>query len=364
MSIIVSIIIFGIVILIHEYGHYITAVKSGILVEEFAIGMGPIIWKKEKGETVYTIRALPLGGFCKMLGEDEDVKSERAFNSKGVWVRILVISGGVIMNTILAFVIFFGFNAFKGYVEPVVYSVMEGYPADEAGLEKGDRIYSVDGHKVTTHSELSLRLSDAANEDIANGETPAIDLVYIKDGEKIETNLELKQDTLSNRYIIGFNMNKKNGFLQDTEGYEEYEEATIWETVKATTNDIVFVVESTIYGLSKLFTSKEAFNQVAGPIGIIGAIGSTYDQSVETSGFGLAVMNMLYILGLISANLAAFNFLPIPALDGGRLVFLLYEAVTGRQVPPEKEGTVHFIGFAILLIFAAVVAFNDILRLL
>lgn len=361
MAIIVSLLIFGFVIMVHEFGHYITAVKSGILVEEFAIGMGPIIWKKQKDETLYTLRAFPIGGFCKMLGEDEDDRSERSFNSKNVWKRILVISGGVIMNIIIAFVIFFGFNAYSGFTEPIVKTVMEDYPADIAGLESGDRIYSVDGYKISTQSELSLRISEASSEDLANGEEPNIDLVYIRDGDKYETDLPLQLDTLSNRYVIGFNVDAKTGiFGKEVEGYDK---ANVFETVKATYNDMFFVVESTIYGLTQLFTAPDALSQVAGPIGIVNAIGDTYDNSVQTGGLTMALYNMLYIMGLISANLAVFNLLPFPALDGGRLVFLFIEAITGKQVAPEKEGMIHFIGFIILIGFALVVAFSDIYKM-
>ncbi len=361
MSILVSLLIFGLVILVHEYGHFIAAVKSGILVEEFAIGMGPLLFKKQGKETLYTVRAFPIGGYCKMLGEDEDNQSERSFNSKSVWVRILVISAGVIMNAILAFIIFFGFNIKQGFVEPVVYTVIEGYPAAEAGLQKGDRIYSVDGYKIGTPNELTLRLSDASNQDLANGEEPVIDLVYIRDGEKIQTDMALKKDKLGQRYIIGFNLNRKTGFLgEEVEGFEK---ASFGETLSDTFSDMAFVVESTIYGLTKLFTADDALNQMAGPIGLIDAMGEAYDDSVETGGYTMAFYNMLGIMGLISANLAVFNLLPIPALDGGRLVFLLIEAVTGKQVPPDKEGFIHFVGFALLMALALVIAFSDIYKL-
>ncbi len=362
MSILVSLLIFGLVIIVHEYGHFITAVKSGILVEEFAIGMGPLIFKKQGKETLYTVRALPIGGYCKMLGEDEDNVSDRAFNSKGVWARILVISGGVIMNAILAFIVFFGFTLNQGFIEPVVYSVNEGYPAYDAGLQKGDRIYSIDGYKIGTQEELSLRLSDASNKDLDNGEEPVVDLVYVRDGEKIQTDMALKKDKTGKRYIIGFNVNRKSGLLgEEVEGFEK---ATFVETIDAAVDDMSFVVESTVYGLTKLFTSKDALNQMAGPIGLIDAMGNSYETSVETGGFSMAFYNMVYIMGLISANLAVFNLLPIPALDGGRLVFLLIEAITGRQVPPDKEGTIHFVGFVLLMTLALVVAMSDIYKLI
>lgn len=361
MALIVSLLIFGFVITVHEFGHYITAVKSGVLVEEFAIGMGPIIWKKQGKETLFTLRVFPIGGFCQMLGEDEDDRSERSFNSKSVWKRIIVISGGVMMNIIIAFIIFFGFNAYSGFTEPVVKTTLEGYPADIAGLEPNDRIYSVDGYKISTQSELSLRISQASSNDIKKGEDPIIDLVYVRDGEKIETELPLQLDTMTNRYILGFNVSGKTGiFGKEVEGYDK---ATLLETIKASYNDMFFVVESTIYGITQLFTTPDALSQVAGPIGIVDAIGDTYDQSVETGGFSMAFYNMIWIMGLISANLAVFNLLPIPALDGGRLVFLFIEAITGKQVPPDKEGMIHFIGFVVLIGFALVVAFSDIYKL-
>ncbi len=361
MSILVSLLIFGLVIIVHEYGHFIAAVKSGILVEEFAIGMGPLIYQKQGKETLYSVRAFPIGGYCKMLGEDEDNRSDRAFNAKSVWARIWVISAGVVMNSILAFIIFFGFNLKQGFVEPVVYAANEGYPAAEAGLQKGDRIYSVDGYKIGTQEELTLRLSDASKVDVANGEEPVVDLVYIRDGEKIQTDMALKKDITGKRYVIGFNVNRKTGLLgEEVEGFEK---ATLGDTVKATFGDMAFVVESTIYGLGKLFSSKDALDQMAGPIGLIGAMGDSYENSVETGGLSMAFYNMIYIMGLISANLAVFNLLPIPALDGGRLVFLLIEAITGKQVPPDKEGAIHFVGFALLMSLAVVVAVSDIYKI-
>ncbi len=361
MSIIVSLLIFGIVIIVHEFGHFITAVKSGIKVEEFAIGMGPLIWSKQGKETLYSVRLFPIGGYCKMEGEDQANMSPSSFNSKSVWARMWVISGGVIMNTILAFIIFFSINLYTGFREVVVHSVIEGYPAEAAGLQPGDEIYSVDGYKVETQEELSLRLSDASTEDLAKGEEPVIDLIYKREGEKYQVEMPLMKDIATGRYIIGFNVSAKTGVLgEEVEGFEK---ATLIETVDSAIDDMFFVVESTIYGLRNLFTQSNPVQQVAGPIGIIGAIGSTYEETVETSGAGLALLNMVYIMGLISANLAVFNLLPIPALDGGRLVFLFIEAVTGKRVPPDKEGFVHFVGFVVLMAFALVVAFSDIYKL-
>ncbi len=361
MPIIVSLIIFGIVIIVHEFGHFITAVKCGIRVEEFAIGMGPLLWSKQGEETLYSVRLFPIGGYCKMEGEDQDNMSEKSFNSKSVWKRIIVISGGVIMNAVLAFIIFFGFNSYNGFREVAVHSVIEGYPAEEAGLQPGDEIYSVDGYKVQTQAELSLRLSDASTKDLANGEEPVIDLVYIRDGEKYQVDMPLKKDLASGRYIIGFNVGAKSGvFGEEVEGFEK---ATLGETIDATFDNMFFVVESTIYGFANLFTQDNPLEQVAGPIGIIGAIGSSYEDAVETAGISVAILNMISIMGLISANLAVFNLLPIPALDGGRLVFLFIEAITGKRVPPDKEGFIHFVGFVILIAFALVVAFSDIYKL-
>lgn len=364
MAIIVSLLVFGFVILIHELGHFLAARKSGIGVEEFAIGMGPLLFSKQGESTLYTVRLFPIGGFCKMVGEDENDEDNRpddSFNSKSVWARIFVITGGVIMNTILAFIIFFGFNLHSGFAEPVVKSVMDGYPAQQAGLQTGDRIYSIDGYKIQTRSELMLRIDEAAKKDLASGEQPIIDLVYLRDGNKINVEMPLKQNEDSNSYLLGFNVNAKTGiFGEEVDGFDK---ATFGETVGMTFHDMSFIVESTMYGLKQLFVADNALQQVSGPIGMIDAIGTTYDDSVEAGGFSMAFYNMLYIMALISANLAVFNLLPLPALDGGRLVFLLIEAITGKSVPPEKEAMVHFIGFVILIGFAIIVAFSDIYKL-
>ncbi len=356
MNIIVALLIFGLVVLVHEFGHYITAVKSGILVEEFAIGMGPVLAKKQGKVTLYTVRAFPLGGFCKMLGEDEDLMVENSFNSKSVGARMLVISGGVIMNIILAFIAFFIVFSYFGYSEPVVYDIMEGY---ESPLQSGDRVYSIDGHKVNTQRELGLRLSDASADDIRRGERPVIDLVYIRDGEKNQVDLPLQLN--DERYLIGFYLNHKSGvFGEEVEGVEK---ASFMETSKQAVYEMGFVIESTFYGLKKLVTDENPLSIVAGPIGIIGVIGDTYEQSMEQAGLGVAVLNMLYLAGLISANLAVFNLLPVPALDGGRLVFLSVEAVTGKPVPPKIEGYIHLVGFAILIGLAIVIAVSDVMKL-
>ncbi len=357
MNIIVALLIFGLVVLVHEFGHYITAVKSGILVEEFAIGMGPILLKKQGKETLYTIRAFPLGGFCKMLGEDEDLMVENSFNSKSVRARMLVISGGVIMNIILAFITFFVVFSYLGYSEPVVYDVMDGY---ESPLQQGDRVYSIDGYKVNTQRELGLRLSDASADDIRKGEEPVIDLVYIRDGEKNQIDIPLRKSE-DGRYLIGFYLNNKSGiFGEEVEGIEK---ATFMETAKQAVYEMNFVIESTFYGLKKLVTDEDPLSIVAGPIGIIGVIGDTYEQSMEQAGLGIAFLNMLYLAGLISANLAVFNLLPFPALDGGRLVFLSIEGITGKPVPPKIEGYIHLMGFILLISLAIVIAVSDVIKL-
>lgn len=356
MSIIISLLMFSFIVVIHEFGHYYAAVKNDILVEEFAIGMGPALYKKQGKDTLFTIRLFPIGGYCKMLGEDEDVYSDRSFNSKSVKQRAVVISAGVIMNFLLAFIVFLGFNAYFGYPVPIIGTVAEGYPADEIGLQPGDKILEIDGYNVSTYNDVTFALASVTD--------PNVHIKYTRDGQKYEDDIVLKlykdEQTGLERYRIGFTPSYRSGIFEDS----EYPKVSILGSIHESVYNIWFVVKSTVISLVRMITMNIGAENMSGPIGIIGGIGDSFDSSVKTSGIGVAILNMLYIAGFLSANLAVFNILPFPALDGGRLVFLAIEAVRGKPVDPEKEGRLHYIGFMALLVLAVFIAGNDIYKII
>ena len=351
LPLIIAIIVFSILVLVHEFGHYIVAKKSGIFVEEFAIGMGPILVSKQFGETLYSIRAFPLGGFCRMMGEDEDLKDERAFNSKSVFKRIAVVAAGPIMNFVLAFIICTGLVGTSGFAQPIVAGLEAGGNAAEAGLMIGDKITKINNTHIFVYEDLSLFM--AQNQ----GET--VELQVKRNGEKVNITVE-PYKTEDGRWIIGFNPAVKTGIFD--KDYDSFDKATIGETIVTGFNTMFFYIRSTVEGFIRLFTFNVSMDEVAGPIGIIEVVGESYEQGIKYS-IGAAIANISYIAALLSANLGALNLLPIPAMDGGRLVFLIIEAFRGKPIDPEKEGMVHFIGFAFLMAFMVFIAYNDIARI-
>ncbi len=351
MSLIYAILIFGFIVFIHEFGHFIFAVKSGIFVEEFAIGMGKKIYSFHRNGTEFSIRLLPLGGFCKMLGEDEDNQDERAFNNKSVLARMGVIIAGSLFNIILALVIFIAFSLVNGYATTTVGDIAENSFAYEYNLQPGDKVVKINENKTSTFNDILFSL--------ATLESPYVEIKYIRDGEKETVSGDLLQTEKGN-YYIGFTPEVKSGlFSADIEGIEK---TTILESVSQGLKEIFFTIESTLKSLGMLFSQTIGVDQMAGPVGIVDAIDDTYSKSSEY-GFKSVIMNMLSIMALLSANLAVFNMLPFPALDGGRFVFLIVEGISGRPISPRIEGFIHLLGFAILITFALFVTFNDILRL-
>lgn len=351
VPIIIAILVFSILVIVHEFGHYIVAKKSGIFVEEFAVGMGPMIVSKKIGETVYSIRAFPLGGFCRMMGEDKDIADERAFNSKSVWKRMAVIVAGPLMNFVLAFIICTGLVGNSGFALPVVAGLEEGGSAQQAGLQVGDRILKINNKHIFVYEDLSMfMLENQGNE---------VSVQIERNGEKMTIDLKPYKST-DGRWIIGFNPVVKTGIFDDD--YDGYDKASVFETIKTGFNTMFFYIRSTVTGFVRLFTFNVSMDEVAGPIGIIEVVGDSYEQSIKYS-VGAAIANISYIAALLSANLGALNLFPIPAMDGGRLVFLIVEALRGKPLDPDKEGMIHFIGFAFLMAFMVFIAYNDIARI-
>lgn len=348
MSIIITIIIFGIVVMIHEWGHFIAAKKSGVIVEEFAVGMGPKLWGKQKGETLYSVRLFPIGGYCKMADEDKEGSDKKGFNNISVWKRMIIVLAGVFMNFILAIFISSVIIMFVGYGGSTISYVSKESPAEKAGLQAGDKIVSVDGSDVHLMEEIKFRISQRKSENIA--------IEYERNGEYFETTANIPGGS-----SFGITVPKKTALFGESE--EGFEKAGFFDSIAAGFWESVYMVKVTFYGLTQLFTAQVSLDDVAGPIGLTTVIGEVYEKTINISIWS-TVINIANIAALLSANLGVMNLLPIPALDGGRFVFLVIEAIRRKPIPPEKEGMIHFAGFAILMFFGILVAFNDVFKLL
>lgn len=344
MKIIVALIIFSIIILFHELGHFLLAKKNGIKVNEFSLGLGPTIVGFHKGETLYCIKLLPFGGACMMEGEDGESSDNGAFNSKSVWARISVVAAGPVFNFIMAIVFSFVIICATGYDKPVLTDVSEGYAAEEAGLMAGDTIVKMGSKRIHFYREIS------AYGMYHEGET--VEVVYERDGERYEAVLEPKYNEESGRYLYGFVGSPMR--VKDTNN--------VFVLAKYSIHEVGYWIYSTIESLGMMISGNVSVNDVSGPVGIVNVIGDSYEQSVSY-GFFQTLLQMLYICVFLSANLGVMNLLPIPALDGGRLVFLIIEAIRGKKVNPEKEGMVHFVGMLLLFGLMIVVMFNDIRKL-
>ena len=343
MSFIIAFLIFSIIVIFHELGHFWLAKANGIRVNEFSLGLGPTIWGIQKGETKYSIKLLPFGGACMMEGEDEESEDERAFGKKSVWARMSVVFAGPFFNFIMAFVFAFILMSCIGYDKPEIAGVIEGYAAEEAGMQEGDTIVKINNKSIHFYREVSAYSMFHPGE--------VAEITYLRDGEKCTTTLTPKYDEELGRYLYGFTYQSVR------------EKGNVWDNLKHSFYEIEYWIYSTLSSLKMLVTGNASFNDMSGPVGIVKNIGDTYTESVETSGYYLAFLNMLNWAILLSANLGVMNLLPLPALDGGRLVFLIVEAIRGKKIDPNKEGFVHLIGIELLFLLMFVVMVNDIRKL-
>lgn len=343
MNIIIAILIFSIIVLFHELGHFWLAKANGIQVNEFCLGLGPTIWGFQKGETKYSIKLLPFGGACMMEGEDESSNNERAFNNKSVWARMSVVFAGPFFNFIMAFIFSVIVIACAGVDKPEISDVIDGYAAQEAGIQAGDEIYAINGKRIFFYREISSYSMFHAGEKIS--------VTYVRDGKKSITQLIPKLDEESGRYLYGF---MGTGARTKTNAIE---------TVGYGFVEVRYWIQTTFDSLKLLIRGRVSANDLSGPVGIVKTIGDTYETSVTNDGIYYALLNMLNICIFLSANLGVMNLLPLPALDGGRLVFLIVEAIRRKKVDPDKEGMVHFVGIVLLMGLMVLVMFNDIRKL-
>lgn len=451
MNIIVALLIFTVIVVIHELGHFLLAKKNGIGVPEFSVGMGPrlITYAKTKDGhvikllcsqkefesrenwqdvTKYSWKLFPIGGSCAMIGEDEDNDSENSFNSKGVWARFSVVFAGPFFNFILAFVFAIIILSYSGIDYPVIRQIYTNQPADKSGLETGDVVKSINGKKITigreilTYTQLHPLTGDKVEIVVErDGETKtfSIDPYYkaslfgfsypsareegtkitqvteggsfekagIKAGDIIKS---VDGVNVSNAGELSDTMNSVNKsgsgikFVIERDGTEqeftvqpvEYETYTLGfnaafdekggnalDVIKYSFVEVKYWIVTTVASLGQLITGKLSMNDVSGPVGIVNVVGSAIDQS-KSLGIMAVIIQMLYMSVLLSANLGVMNLLPLPALDGGRLVFILIEAIRGKPVDREKEGFVHFAGLIVLMLFMVFVMYNDIIKII
>ncbi len=335
---IASVLVFGSVIFIHELGHFIAAKKSGITVHEFALGMGPTILKFEKNSTVYALRLFPIGGFVSMEGEDEESDIPGSFTKAPLLNRVIVIVAGAVMNLILGFlVLIIVVNMSSVVITRTIAEFDENASTQASGLQVNDTILSVNGRRCFTANDLIY--------EFARTQEGTADLTVLRNGETVALD-----DVVFETYI------DDNGTKQLVLDFKVVgEPKTVLNVIEAAFNWGLSLIRMVFVSLTDLITGRIAVNSLSGPVGIVTAIG-------EASGMGLE--NLLLLTALISINLGVFNLLPVPALDGGRLMFLILEAIRRKPIPPKYEIAVNAIGFILLIGLMLFTTFNDITRLI
>lgn len=342
IGVLLSVLAFGVLIISHEFGHFLLAKLNGICVEEFSVGMGPRLLSWQGKETRYSLKAVPFGGSCMMLGEDEDCKDPRAFGSQGVWARISVLVAGPFFNFILAFVLAMIVLGSMGIDQPILTGVADGYPAQAAGMEAGDRIVKLNDETIHVYRDVSLYLA------LHPGEK--LDVVYERDGEKREAVIEPKYSEQYNSYMMG---------IEVAGGREKL---GIAGTIKYSFYEVVYWIRYTFISLKMMVSGQVGVKDVSGPVGMVSSMSSMVEQSSQSGAFYVFI-NLANFCILLSANLGVLNLLPLPALDGGRLLFCLIEVVRGKPVKQEYEAVVHGIGLILLLGLSVVILFKDIWQL-
>lgn len=334
--ILLAIFFFGFIITIHEFGHFIVAKLSGVKVNEFAIGMGPAFFKFHKGETQYALRILPIGGYVSMEGEDENSEDERAFNKKPVHKKIAVVAAGAVMNLVLGLVLVCVMISQQNLVgTTTIAAFTENAVSSQYGLQPGDKLLRINGTRVLSSMDVSFLMT--------RDEDGVFDFVVERDGEKV--NLE----------GVKFQSEQIDGINYITYDFSIYGlEKTPWNVFKAGCLQTVSIARLVWLSLFDLVTGRFGLSQLAGPVGTVSVI-----AEVATTG----IDNLISIFAFITINVGVFNLLPLPALDGGRLFFLIVEAIRRKPVNPKYEGYVHAAGMVLLLMLMVVVTFNDILNL-
>ncbi len=341
--IIIFVVIFAVIVVVHEWGHFIAAKKMGVKVNEFAIGMGPKLWSTQKDETIYTLRLLPIGGFCAMEGENEQpednlVPAEGSLSSKTPLQRIIIFAAGAFMNLVLLWVLLSIYMGYSGYSSNIVADVIEGSPIAMAGVKAGEVILAIDGVNISTLSEFVAQLTEEKS-------------IYTLTVEGVD-----KQVRLVDVAPVMNNGNIQFGFYAMKQSLGFFDSISIGLTTSA------MLVKDVFMGFVSLFSGQIAVSDMAGVVGVAQITTEIWDSSVQ-EGLLHGLMSMVYLTAVLSANLAVLNLIPFPALDGGRIFFTLIELVRGKPLDSNKEAAVHFVGFVLLMVLMVVVLYNDIVRL-
>ena len=355
-SVLFGIFLFSLLIFIHELGHFLAAKTFGVQVNEFSMFMGPVLWKKQRGETLYSLRLIPIGGFCEMEGENGDSLSPRAFTCAAWWKRLVILVAGPMMNLLAGLVLFGCFFApQERYIVPTVEMVEQGCAiaanGKREGIQRGDQILEIDGEKIYMYTDFELVLT--ANTDTENNPRNRHDLVLLRNGERIELkdfpmqkrNFQEEDGSTSLRYGFSFGSVKR----------------TLPNLLKQTWNAAMSNIRMVRISLQMLITGKAGLRDMSGPVGIVQMMSET---SAQSSNLYYAFLNMLSFGGLISVNLGIMNLLPIPGLDGGRslgvVLTTLVEGITRKKINPKYEGYIHGAGMIALFALMGLIMFKDI----
>lgn len=351
MTIFLAILAFCIIIIIHEMGHFFAAKACGMKVSEFSLGMGPKILKKKGKETLYTIKLLPIGGSVQ-LGEDEESDDPRSFRNKPVWQRMIVLAAGPIMNLLLGVIVCAIVIIINGIVvTPEIAEFRGESPSSNQLLKEGDEIIEINGHSIWSSMDISYALQNSAMKASADDEYLSYSFKVKREGEILSfDNVKfslLKNDNGATSVSLDFAVRARKIDFGNVFVYSFKEAATYGRLVWISFIDLI----SGTYGL----------NDLSGPIGTVSAISQTASASQSLK---VNIISLLSMISLITINLGIFNLLPVPALDGSRILFLVIELIRRKPLKPEHEGMVHFIGFAALMVLMLVVTFNDIVKLI
>ena len=350
--ILAAILIFGFLIAIHELGHFVAAKLCGVRVNEFSIGMGPEIFSRVKGETQYSLRLLPLGGFCAMEGEDEDTGDSRSFVRQGFWKKLIILAAGSFMNFVVGvLIVTIVYANATAFLTDSISGFAPGFPYEgEQGLMVGDVFYKIDGKRTYVRGDASTYLG------AHQGDT--IDLVMVRDGEKVVLN----DFPMQRATYTGMNGETYTGFGLYVGIHEE--EATFLSKVKFIWYTAMDFVQMTWFSLEQIFGGSANVEDISGPVGIVSAITEVGTQAESTSE---AWSSILFLAALIAVNLAVMNMLPIPALDGGRIFFLFLDAVSlavfKKTIPEKWQANINGAFFLALMLFMLAITFNDVTKL-
>ena len=347
VNIVAIIITFGVIVFVHEFGHFIFAKMNHIKVNEFSIGMGPSIATWTKKDTDYSVRALPIGGYCMMEGLGEDSDNRNAYNNKSVLVRLAVSFAGPLFNFILAFLLSIIICHFYAVDPPVMSKIIEGSAAEEAGLLPGDEVIKLDGERIYNYREITLY-------SMMNDPKDPVEITYVREGKEYTTTLTRKYNEESKSYLFGF-----ISYGRESTG--------IMDELKYSLLEVRFQIKTAICSVRMIFTGKTSKDDLMGPVGIGHTMNDIIEEAKEQTAdeswwdsFIVVLLNIINFAVLLSANLGVMNLLPIPALDGGRILFVLIEGISGKAVSKDKEMIVNGIGVVLLMLLMIFVFFNDI----